>query len=397
MLQIAKPDQLNALKAPGRIIQLFVLIDALGWEFIKDRQFLQDLLPYRQPLRTVLGFSSGAIPTILTGQSPAVTGHWNLFYYDPQGSPFRWLKYFRFLPDQLLNSRVSCKIVKELGRRVLGMGPLFECFVSPRLMPWFNWVEKRNIYSPGGISGARSIFDELAARDRACHVYTYHHWKDDEILSKARGDIATSNASVFFLYLSEVDHFLHFHCNEPNRIDAILAHYAERLRSLYEHAQTMSADVTMTVFSDHGMRPVQNHYPLVSEIQALRFKSPEDYLAVYDSTMARFWFFNAPARQRITDFLEQVPCGKILREPELARLGLNFADNRYGDVIFLLDPGWLISNNDFSSGGWHPLGMHGYHPDDPYSDAIFLSNRDPGRSMRTIADVHSCLMEAVSG
>ena len=139
-------------------ISIFVLIDALGWKYLEGHQFLSDVLPYRRPLRTVLGFSSGAIPTMLTGVFPSQHGHWNLFYYDPQGSPFRFLRYFRFIPDRFLDSRISRKVVKELGRRVLGMGPLFECCVSPRLMPYFNWVEKRNIYSRGGITGAPSIF-----------------------------------------------------------------------------------------------------------------------------------------------------------------------------------------------------------------------------------------------
>ncbi len=67
---------------------VFTLIDALGWKYLEDSPFLDDLLPYRAPLQTVLGFSSGAIPTILTGVPPAVTGHWNLFYFDPKGSPF---------------------------------------------------------------------------------------------------------------------------------------------------------------------------------------------------------------------------------------------------------------------------------------------------------------------
>ena len=85
-------------------IHLFVLIDALGWQFLKGHEFLSDMLPYRAPLRTVLGFSSGAIPTILTGLPPAQNGHWNLFYYDPEGSPFRWLRHLRFVPDRLLDT-----------------------------------------------------------------------------------------------------------------------------------------------------------------------------------------------------------------------------------------------------------------------------------------------------
>src|SRR5215831_4718166 len=105
----------------NRKISIFVLIDALGWQYIAGRDFLEDLLPYRRPLKTVLGYSSGAIPTILTGASPAETGHWNLFYYDPEGSPFRWLKYFSFLPNAILNHRVAAKLLKEMGRHLLGM------------------------------------------------------------------------------------------------------------------------------------------------------------------------------------------------------------------------------------------------------------------------------------
>src|SRR5439155_20183 len=81
---------------------VFVLIDAFGWEIAQRLGFLSDALPHRAPLRTVLGYSSGAIPTMLTGKSPAEHGHWNLFYYDPEGSPFRWLRGLHFLPDRVL-------------------------------------------------------------------------------------------------------------------------------------------------------------------------------------------------------------------------------------------------------------------------------------------------------
>ena len=80
-------------------IHVFVLIDAFGWEIAQRLGFLSDELPYRAPLKTVLGYSSGAIPTMLTGRSPAEHGHWNLFYYDPEGSPFRWLRRFRDVPN----------------------------------------------------------------------------------------------------------------------------------------------------------------------------------------------------------------------------------------------------------------------------------------------------------
>lgn len=196
-------------------LRIVVLIDALGWRYVEGRPFLNDVLPHRQPLRTVLGFSSGAIPAILTGVSPSVNGHWNLFYYDPQGSPFKWLRYLQFLPDAVLDHRITRKVMKELGRRVLGMGPLFECCVSPRLLANFNWVEKRNIYDRGGISGAPSIFDQMAEEDVPYRVYSYHHSTDVEILRQAEQDIRNKDAQFYFLYLSEMDMFLRDDSGEP--------------------------------------------------------------------------------------------------------------------------------------------------------------------------------------
>jgi len=375
-------------------IRIFVLIDALGWKYLEHRKFLNDILPHRAPLRTVLGFSSGAIPTILTGVPPAVTGHWNLFYYDPAGSPFRWLRHFQFLPDAVLEHRVTRKLVKELGRRVLGMGPLFECSVSPRFLPWFNYVEKKNIYEHGGVSGASTIFDQLAERGVPHRVYSYHHMTDAEILQRAEGDIRSGAASFFFLYLSEMDMFLHMHCHEPEKIDERLQWYDRGLRQIFQAAKMVDAKATMTVLSDHGMTPVQHHFDLVSQVKGLGFKMPGDYLAVYDSTMARFWFYNDRARQGIQNNLKGLGCGRFLADDELRRLGVFFADRRFGELIFLLHPAWLVSKSDFNGKGWMPHGMHGYHPEDPYSDAIFLSSAKPPVSVQTIADAYTCMQSA---
>jgi hypothetical protein len=381
------------MKRPG--IRIFVLIDALGWKYLEHREFLNDILPHRTPLQTVLGFSSGAIPTILTGLPPAVTGHWNLFYYDPPGSPFRWLRHFQFLPDALLEHRVARKLVKELGRRVLGMGPLFECSVSPRLLPWFNYVEKKNIYDQGGVSGAPTIFDQLAKKGIPHRVYSYHHMTDAQIVQQAKDDIRAGAASFFFLYLSEMDMFLHMHCHEPEKIDARLQWYDQGLRQVFQVAKEADSDATMTVLSDHGMTPVQHHFDLANEVDSLGFKMPGDYLAVYDSTMARFWFYNDRALHGIQKCLEGMCCGRILADDELRRLGVFFADRKFGELIFLLRPAWLVSKSDFNGKGWMPHGMHGYHPEDPYSDAIFLSSAEPPLPVRTIADVYPCMQSAV--
>lgn len=377
-----------------RPLHLFVLIDALGWQYLEGREFLSDILTYRTPLQTVLGFSSGAIPTILTGVPPARNGHWNLFYYDPDGSAFRWLRHFQFLPDAILDHRVTRKLMKEMGRHLLGMGPLFECLVSPRLLPWFSYVEKRNIYGRGGISGAPSIFDQMAEKGVPYHVYTYHEASDREILERARKDLATSDAGFYFIYLSEMDMFLHTHCRDEKKIREKLAWYDRELRGVFEFARTRDPQVSFTLISDHGMTPVEHHFDLVGQVEELDYAMPEDYLAVYDSTMARFWFRSEAARREVVSRLNSLDCGRILSDAELKQLGVFFADRRYGEVVFLMKPRWLLSRSNFNGRGWMPAGMHGYHPEDPYSDAVFLTNRAPRVPLRTIAEIYPVLREA---
>jgi hypothetical protein len=373
-----------------------VLIDALGWKYLQGRSFLDDLLPYRVPLQTILGFSSGAIPTILTGELPERTGHWNLFYYDPEHSPFRWMRHFDFLPDRLLDNRFSRKLIQLAGRHLLGLGPLFSCAVSPKFLPRFNWVERQNIYDQRGIGGSPSIFDTLADRGISYRVYTYRHGSDAQVLRMAERDLKSRAASFFFVYLSQMDEFLHFHCKEPHSIDERLRWYEDDLRRLFTLARKLNRDISLAVLSDHGMTPVRNRYDLHADLEPLGLGMPQDYLAVFDSTMARFWCFNEQARSAVEATLRRVPCGHVLSEDELRRFGVWFDDARFGETILLLDPGWLFSHSDFDGTAWFPEGMHGYHPEiDRYSDAIFLSNQRPAFAMRSIKDVYPCMVQAV--
>jgi hypothetical protein len=41
--------------------------------------------------------------------------------------------------------------------------------------------------------------------------------------------------------------------------------------------------------------------------------------------------------------------------------------------------------------------MHGYHPADRYSDAIYLSNREPKYPVRCLQDIHANIFDEVFG
>lgn len=92
-------------------VSIFALVDALGWDYIKDRPFLNDIAVVKRPVKSILGFSSGVIPSILTGKYPQEHKHWSLYFYSPKTSPFKWTRHIRWLPKRILNSRISRKII----------------------------------------------------------------------------------------------------------------------------------------------------------------------------------------------------------------------------------------------------------------------------------------------
>lgn len=372
-------------------LSIYVLVDALGWELIKDRPFLDDVLAEKRWLVTILGYSSGAIPTILSGKTPSQHGHWNLFYLSPERSPFRWTKPLGALPRPLVENRVSRRLLKAAARRLSGYSGYFSLYDYPvPHLPYFDLTEKRDIYTPGGLD-CPSIFDVMANHDIPYECYNYHAHTDAEILELAPRRARESEARVLFLYLANLDHILHWHIHEPDTVRRALDDYAAGLRRVYHAACEAHDDVRMFVFSDHGMTPIRWTHDLRKDVASLGLSVPRDYLPAYDSTMARFWVWNDTARARLTALLEDHPCGTLLSEAELQRLGVWFEDGRYYHLLFLMKPGMLLSPSDM--GAIRFAGMHGYHPSEPTADAVLLSTVPVDKAVDHITGVHDLLRE----
>lgn len=375
-------------------VGLVVLIDALGWSYLKDRDLLPDILKFRKDVRTVLGFSCGAIPTILSGLSPAQSGHWNLFYYCPEKSPFRWVRLLSPLPNRLLNDRIVRRGVRFISQQLSNFGGYFQIYGVPtELLPYFDICEKNDIYKPGGVPG--SIFDLLEEAQVPYRSYSYHELSDEQIIREARRDLKTGKYEFYFVYLSELDAFLHDFCADRPRVNQQIDRYAKWLRELYATAAQYSGDVDFFVLSDHGMTPKRAGFDLIKEVGSLGLSVPRDYIALYDSTMARFWFFNPSAESHLIQKLGALNCGRILNAEEKKRFGIDFTDNRFGDAIFLMKPGVVIEPSFWGKLG--PAGMHGFDPEvDPDASAIFFANRNPERPVHSLHDVNAVIVDWIN-
>jgi len=371
---------------------VFILVDALGWELVRDRGFATDILPHQQEVETIFGFSSAAIPSILTGLLPKGHGHWNLFAYDPPNSPFWFAKPLRFLPNAIANNRIVRKVVSLVGRKLSRTRGYFQTYGVPtQILPLFDVCEKEDLYSPGGLHPSTSIFDLLVDKGVAYRSYSYHELNDTEIIRKACIDIEQRAAEFYFVYLCELDGFLHDNIHEAQSVEDELRKYENAVRRIYKAAVEVDSSVPVYVFSDHGMTKVTETFDLMGVVDGLGWQVPSDYLVLYDSTMARFWFFNDRARETIMDSLRNLPCGRWITEVDAKSFGIDFDDNRYGDGIFLMNDGVLMHPSHMGRTPWR--GMHGFHPLAPSSSASLLARQAPKTKVRHVADLFALMRE----
>lgn len=363
-----------------------MFIDAMGWEVIKDRSFLEDLLPHRRRVGMQFGYSSTAIPSILSGEKPTVHKHLSFYYYAPDKSPFKMMKYLglRLLPKSIASRWRVRHMLSKLVAKYYRFTGYFELYAMPfERLPYFDYIEKTDMFVPGGMSPVRNLADVLQERRIPHHISNWRLREAENIEALIR-DVQKGEIRFAFLYTAEMDALLHRVTKDGPEIDTKLEWYAQQIRRLMGELESEYQDISFTVFSDHGMTTLAGVVDVKKLVEASGMVFGKDYVAVYDSTMVRMWFLNDRSRRTILDILSNVPHAHVLDDEELKRYHVDFEDNMYGEVFLLMDPGWQIEPCDM---GLKALpGMHGFAPEHEDSFAALLSLEPVDRELHCVDD-----------
>lgn len=369
-----------------RIVVL--LVDALGWELGQTCSPLLAALPQRRRLDTVLGFSSGALPTLFTGRPPAEHGRWVMYRRAGDGrSPFAGFGALRLLPSRLQR---SWKLGQALERLVAmrGVRGYFRLYQVPRpLLAEFDVAERDDIFAPAGLP-VDSLWDAL---EREPIRWRGWNWRtpEDEALAAVAERVEHGDEALLFCYTAELDADLHREGSFGSAVRRRLDGYASWVRGLEAAAARRGEELWVYVLSDHGMVDVHGTLDVMGALAALPVRWPRHYLAFFDSTMARFWWKQPAARAAVRAALEGLRGGRWLDDAELERAGARFPAREYGDDIFLLDPGMLMVPSFM---GDRPVAaMHGYDPAHPAMAALLLSNRPIPEAVDRLAAVRGFL------
>ena len=377
-------------------LDIFVFIDALGWEIVRRYEFLSAELPFRRELAMQFGYSCTAVPTILTGCRPFQHGHLSLFYYDPENSPFKALKIFHHLlrPRSFWNRGRVRNLLSRFLRKWYGYTGYFQLYQVPfDRIGYLNYCEKTDLFAPGGTHPVPNLQDRLIEAGVPYHL---SNWQASETvnLAAATRAIQDDKTQFLFVYLAELDSLLHDQDGQDNAVQRKLEDYQKQIRNLLAEARKHADKVTLTIFSDHGMTPLRGCVDLQKVIAESDLQFGRDYAACYDSTMLRVWFLKPGVKEFFFDKINSATFpGHWLSHAEKVRYGIDGGPVNYGDEIFLLAPGYQIVPSDM---GLKPLpGMHGYQPDDKDSLAAVLSTNPIPDHVLEVADLFSLMQDSI--
>jgi predicted AlkP superfamily pyrophosphatase or phosphodiesterase len=220
--------------------------------------------------------------------------------------------------------------------------------------------------------------------------YYVSDWRKSEEynIAEMEGVLKEGKVRLAYLYTAAMDSLLHRRGKDHSDIPKKVAFYERNLKRLLAVARESYEEVDVVIFSDHGMNTIHETVDVMSEIASTGLTFRKDYVAVYDSTMARFWFKgNDSSREKIVRKLKSLNYGRLLTKEELGAWGCYFEDGQYGELFFLLNPGVLMVPSHM---GKTPLkGMHGYDPFSPDAYAMMVSNRPIGDGVKGLTNVRA--------
>ena len=365
---------------------LVVFIDALG---PNQAPLLLEAgldLPELTSVRGILGYSSGAIPTILTGAPPARHGRMCLFSrleneQDPPLAPLRWLG---LLP----------KIVHERGKvrraaasaiaRIKGYdGYIALHKVPPELFTNLDIPEKEDLFQATRIGEASTFLQR--AREAGLRVVATD-WRLPEA-QRVEQIEQMADADLAFLYLAGMDAILH----KDGEVSDDARRWAKEAARWIQRAQKAlgknGRTVRTLVVGDHGMAKITDVVdprPTVRRLQGLVRKA----FIFVDATMFRVGA-DRDVLPKIRKELEKLP-GKVLDEEQLQQRGAD--PHRYGDLIQVLPEGYLFVPNFL---GGFVKGMHGYDWMTPSARAAVLSDAPVADRLETLEDIAPWVLESL--
>ena len=244
-----------------------------------------------------------------------------------------------------------------------------------RYLPLFNFAERASPWGPR--PGYRSLFQILKEQQFDSFVCAWPESQtrppyDDGALVQETLNGFNGNHRFGFLHLSALDGLGHAYGPGSPEVHGALQHTDRLVERLLAHLDATFDEYALVVIADHGMVRVLDRVDALTILESSGLRLGTDAAWFVDSTTVRAWVLNERARPRLIETLATIPGGRLLDAADCARFELTGAARANGEYFVLADPGVVFSPNFYQGGPEVPCGMHGYAPDVPDNQGLFL-------------------------
>lgn len=353
---------------------LVFFFDALKPQSLEHMPFLNSFA-HKRRMRSELGHSVTCHPSMYSGVHPDKHLQWFIWKYDPVSTPFKWARIFKYmgfmdsLPTRYFLHKYT-RAFREENTAWFGVPLLVN--LPLKYWPYFNVVEDRSWDEPGYLKKYSTVFDILRRYDVEFQVIGMTKGAGGEF-AQIGGHEFTEIYPWTYFFLGSIDHYSHkFGHDAPETVERM--HRLDQLvEAKYQAYSRRVSDFDVFVFSDHGHIPVEKKVDIHGHFRR-HGHNLHRFINLIEANYARFWFRTDEERVIVGHILSTLEDGFVLTAEHLRRYHLAMPDNRYGDLVFYLDKPAIFSKTiwGFSRG---QKSMHGYLPEYPGSDGVFLSQR----------------------
>lgn len=346
---------------------VFIIMDAARADYVRP-----DTMPFTYGLAnqgTTGSFESPpgfAQRTVLfSGRYPDTSGNFSAFVYDPENSPFQWVRRMGPVANLLKPRKVMVPgrwAVARMTKRLTGAYHTDPAWIPPRFLPFFRPCEDmRPIHEPGAL-GAPSIFD-LCRENGLTYRYLAHpvSGNDDDVHATLVRELREGRPyHLYVAQFSVTDQKGHKHGPFSDAMQKRhLRELDEKIASIHAALVAGYDEWDLFLCGDHGMAPVERQVDVLRALRQADAEPAKDYVVFVNSTLAVLWYLTPKGRREVEAVLRTVPGTRLMEDEERARLRIP-TDRRWGDRMLVADPGVLFWPDYFHVTDSKIVGMHGY-------------------------------------
>ncbi|NHJ31524.1 MAG: alkaline phosphatase family protein [Asgard group archaeon] len=379
---------------------VFFYIDALNSSFLNS-----DLMPFLSnlaakhhywELENVFGYSFAIQSCMLSGKYPQETNHWLPYFYAPQKSPMIFKTLNR------IGTVIPFDKLPILRHLTVGRARSFILEEGVRInnVP-FRIIDKLALY-PYYYMCDLPFFTELKELlEKKCDMpLTYigpPNVRKDFHESLLKHIKASNNEKEFIVvYNDALDGLGHKFGPYSTECITYVKSLDRALRGIYKKLkECFGKNLTFLVFSDHGQCEQVRRINILAELERFGLGLGDDYLCFIDATLALFWPQNETTKEKILNVLNKIEHGKIIDDDQQKYYHIKFNDNRFGEIIFTLNPGGTFFPNFFSPFG-AMKGLHGYLPEEDVQKSFLISNMKLRYNLTHIKDLRNLFFNICS-